>query len=211
MPHDLALDEAEVADLLPPDRMTTALRRQARGWPAVLGLAAYARRTDVPTTVESLSAALYEFLAEELFDNATVEVRRGLTALAVLPPLSLDELVQFAEVGEIGRQLSPSGLAYESEGLIEVHPLAREFLLTKLRERVDSDLLVRRAFEYALEDKELRPRVRTRIGSSVLTSFLKISSQLRTRHSLRQDESRLSLNLAVTRRLGNSYETVSRI
>ncbi len=141
--QDLALDDDEVADLLPPDRMTTALRRQARGWPAVLGLAAYARTTDVPTTVESLSAALYEFLAEELFDNATVEVRRGLTALAVLPPLSLDQLVQLAEVGEIGRQLSPSGLAYESDGLIEVHPLAREFLLAKLRERVDSDLLVR--------------------------------------------------------------------
>ena len=69
----------------------------------MLGLAAYADGADVPTTVESLSAALYEFLAEELFDNATVDVRRGLTALAVLPPLRLDELVQFAEVGEIGR------------------------------------------------------------------------------------------------------------
>ena len=41
-PPSSPLDEAEVAQLLPPDRRTAGLRRQARGWPAVIGLAAHA-------------------------------------------------------------------------------------------------------------------------------------------------------------------------
>ena len=84
----LALDESEVAQLLPPDRRTAELRRQARGWPAVIGLAAHARLADVDLTADALSEQLYDYLAEELFECAGEEVRGWLTALAVLPPLS---------------------------------------------------------------------------------------------------------------------------
>ena len=61
--HDLALDQAEVADLLPPDRMTTALARQARGWPLCLGSGLRSRDRCSDDSGES-AAALYEFLAE---------------------------------------------------------------------------------------------------------------------------------------------------
>jgi ATP/maltotriose-dependent transcriptional regulator MalT len=151
---ELALDEAEVAELLPPDRRTAELRRQARGWPAVIGLAAHARLADVDLTADALSEQLYDYLAEELFECAGEEVRGWLTALAVLPPLTPRELSDF--LGEIAgppQQVVATGLAYEAQGRIEVHPLAREFLLAKLQERGDAHRTAVRAFELALSSK----------------------------------------------------------
>jgi ATP/maltotriose-dependent transcriptional regulator MalT len=147
---DLALDEAEVAELLPPDRRTAALRRHARGWPAAIGLAAHARLADVDLTVSSLSEQLYEYLAEELFECAGDQVRAWLAALAVLPPLDPGELAGFLGAEGAPRQVVATGLAYESSGRIEVHPLAKDFLLAKLLERSDARDVGTRAFELAL-------------------------------------------------------------
>ena len=147
---DLALDDAEVAELLPPDRRTAALRRQARGWPAVLGLAAYSNASDVPLTADALSATLYDYFAEELFDSASHDVQRALTAFSVLSPLTVDELADFIGVREPAAQVVSSGLAYETDGRIEVHPLARDFLLAKLKDRPDVDAVARAAFASAL-------------------------------------------------------------
>jgi len=151
---ELALDETEVAQLLPPDRRTAELRRQARGWPAVIGLAAHARLADVDLTADALSEQLYDYLAEELFECAGEEVRGWLTALAVLPPLTPRELSEF--LGQLvapAQQVIATGLAYEAQGRIEVHPLAREFLLAKLKERRDAHRMALLAFEFALSSK----------------------------------------------------------
>ncbi len=150
---ELALDEAEVAQLLPPDRRTAALRRHAHGWPAVIGLAAHARLADVDLTASSLSEQLYGYLAEELFECAGDQVRGWLAALAVLPPLDPMELSAFLEADAAPRQVVATGLAYEVDGRIDVHPLAKDFLLAKLMERRDARDVATNALELALSKR----------------------------------------------------------
>jgi len=149
---DLALDELEVAQVLPPDRRTVALRKQARGWPALIALGAHAQAAQVELTPDVLAATLYEYFAEELFDGAPTEVRACLTTLAVSPqgrapspPLRGRE--------RLLAQVVATGLAYVDGGVVRVHPLAREFLLTKFRERPDARQVATEAFEAALEDR----------------------------------------------------------
>ena len=134
-----------------------------------------------------------------MFDNAPVEVRRGLTALAV-DPLSLDELVQFAEVGEIDARFRQVGSPMSPrDGSKFIRWLAT--LAHKAEREGGFGLLVRRAFEYALGTRTMTTRL-TFTASSVLMNCLKISSRLRTRHPLRLNESQLSPNLALMRRPG---------
>ena len=147
---ELALDDAEVAQLLPPDRRTAALRREARGWPAVIGLAAHSRLSDVALTTEALSGQLYDYFAEELFERAPPDVRRWLTLVAALPALAPGELSEFLGADGAAAQVAATGLAYESDGRIEVHPLARTFLIAKLKERDDAREVGVAAFDLAL-------------------------------------------------------------
>jgi ATP/maltotriose-dependent transcriptional regulator MalT len=148
---ELALDEEEVAQLLPPDRRTAALRRQARGWPAVIALAAHARLADVALTVETLSEQLYNYLAEELFESLGSDFQRWLTSVAVLPPLPPAELSTFLGADGAAERVVATGLAYEADGRVEVHPLARTFLVAKLRERSDAREIGIAAFEVAID------------------------------------------------------------
>jgi ATP/maltotriose-dependent transcriptional regulator MalT len=147
---ELALDEREVAQLLPPDRRTAALRREARGWPAVIGLAAHARLVDIDLTPDSLSEQLYDYLAEELFECAGEDVQRWLATLAVLPRLRPAELDAFLGSQGASQEVITSGLAYEAGGLIDVHPLAKDFLLAKLMERPEARDVSGMAFDLAL-------------------------------------------------------------
>ena len=151
---DLALDDSEISQLLPPDRRTVGLRSQARGWPAVIALAAHAGASDLPLSADAISATLYEYFAEELFEHASREVQRCLTAMAVLPPLNADELRAFVNVENVADQVVATGLAYEAGGRVEVHPLARAVLLTKLRDQED-------ALEVMRASCDLAPRPRT--------------------------------------------------
>ncbi|HEY7551822.1 MAG TPA: hypothetical protein VH913_20160, partial [Hyphomicrobiaceae bacterium] len=43
-----------------------------------------------------------------------------------------------------------TGLAYETSGRIDVHPLAKDFLLAKLAERADCRELANKAFDLAV-------------------------------------------------------------
>ena len=148
---ELALDDDEVAELLPPDRRTAALRRQARGWPAVIGLAAYANSADVPLTADALSDTLYDFLAEEMYERASSTVQRSLTALAALPPVTPSELSEFLGEPEAVSGVLSTGLAYEDTGRILIHPLARAFLVTKLRDRLDANEVAHAGFNFAYD------------------------------------------------------------
>ncbi len=148
---ELALDDDEVAELLPPDRKTAALRRQARGWPAVIGLAAYANSADVPLTADALSDTLYDFLAEEMYERASSTVQRSLTALAALPPVTPSELSEFLDEPEAVSGVLSTGLAYEDTGRILIHPLARAFLVTKLRDRFDANEVAHMGFNFAYD------------------------------------------------------------
>jgi ATP/maltotriose-dependent transcriptional regulator MalT len=145
---ELAFDDDEVRQLLPPDRGTSTLRKQARGWPAVIGLASHLQASDVRVSPEALSVTLYDYFAEELFERTRPDVQRGLTALAVLPQLDRGEVLEL--VGVDPAELLPTGLAYEVNGMVGVHPLAQAFLLAKLREGGDTSSVREKAFELAL-------------------------------------------------------------
>ena len=66
--NELALDENEVAELIPSGKLSAALKRQAGGWPAVIGLAAHVDSLSLPSGIDALSAALYDYFAEELYE-----------------------------------------------------------------------------------------------------------------------------------------------
>ncbi len=150
---ELALDDHEVAELLPPSRRTAALRRQAHGWPAVIALASYSESSDVPLSVDALSATLYDYFAEELYERAPPGVQRTLTEIALLPPLESEELAEFLQEKATATPVLATGLAYESDGRIEIHPLARAFLLTKVRAREDWRAAVTKSIDLAIEKR----------------------------------------------------------
>jgi ATP/maltotriose-dependent transcriptional regulator MalT len=148
---ELALDEIEAAQLLPADRRTSSLKRQARGWPAVIALAAHARRSEVEYDESGLARTLYDYFAEELFDGSSPDVRRCLTAVVVLPAVTRAELAAFAGLTlDAPAQAIATGLAYEVDDRLEAHPLAREFLREKLREQPDGQRMIRAAYALSL-------------------------------------------------------------
>ena len=152
-PPDLALDDEETAELLPATRHSTALREHARGWPAVIALAARSRSADMPLTADTLAESLYDYFAEELFEQATPAVQRLLTRIALLPPLNPDELSAYLSEPTAVTQVLSTGLVQRREGVIEVHPLARAFLLTKVRDEGDLLEMTRASIELCLSKR----------------------------------------------------------
>jgi LuxR family maltose regulon positive regulatory protein len=117
----------------------------ADGWPAVIGLAALLPGEVNPTS--DVQSALFDYVAQELFDKLDADVQRHLVLLSMPSTLS-PELVQ-AAVGEAAeRVLSSSinaGLMTTREGQdLEIHPLCRAFLQQKVwdigvgKDRIDA-------------------------------------------------------------------------
>jgi ATP/maltotriose-dependent transcriptional regulator MalT len=108
----------------------------ARGWPAVIGLAAI-RGTTGGDSAPDEPAALYRFYATELFGSADSELQRALLFLASgadsdravairLLGNGIDEIILAARRRGF---VSPDG-----NGWISIHPLLRDFLLSRLTE-----------------------------------------------------------------------------
>ena len=114
----------------------------------MIGLASHLQVSDVRVSHEALSVTLYDYFAEELFERAPLEVQRGLTGLAVLPQLDRSELHEL--IGVDPADLVATGLAYEVNATVGVHPLAQTFLLAKLRETEDTVAVQEKAFDLAL-------------------------------------------------------------
>jgi LuxR family transcriptional regulator, maltose regulon positive regulatory protein len=117
----------------------------ADGWPAVIGLAALLPGEVNPTS--DVQSALFDYVAQELFDKLDADVQRHLVLLSMPSTLS-PELVRSA-VGEAAeRVLSSSinaGLMTTREGQdLEIHPLCRAFLQQKVwdigvgKDRIDA-------------------------------------------------------------------------
>ena len=137
----LAMEDAEAQAVLGrKDRSTEDLITRAKGWPAVLGLAALAGELDVPEG--HLPQALYDYFAEELVQAVSPEVQVALTRLATFPPLSIDLSAKL--LGELATVALSEGLrigALTRNGVdYELHPLLREFLIAKLQEQEKGDL-----------------------------------------------------------------------
>jgi LuxR family maltose regulon positive regulatory protein len=148
-----AMTEEESISMLGSRSGLAEFARQAEGWPAVLALAASARV--IPSQSEVLPSALHTYLAEEIFQSASIDLQESLIRLALLPSLSTVVIEAYLGVD------SPS-LIQEARDLgflagdepPTFHPLLREFLLSKLAERLDSRAQVHEAVEWSLHEEQ---------------------------------------------------------
>ena len=105
---------------------------RARGWPAVIGLAA--QHGSAGLEVDLPSDDLYGFFAEDLFRRATTEVQEALILLAL--GADSNPGVSRALLGEKHDAIVASawehGFLGPETGRLEIHPLLRVFLLDRL-------------------------------------------------------------------------------
>jgi LuxR family maltose regulon positive regulatory protein len=130
----LAMSNAEAAVVLRARSKSTLsdLLERARGWPAVIGLAALSPQTTIPEA--DLPAALYDFFAEELYQSSSRA--KQLCELALIPDISSDVVGRILgddQASIVLDEASRLGIVTESlEGRLELHPLLRTFLRRKL-------------------------------------------------------------------------------
>lgn len=137
---DLAMTAAESRAMIGRSA-DDALLSQAQGWPAVLALAAALAEKSLPGK-SMLPATLHSYLAEELFSSADEALQSQLVALALLPSLSSKTLrdsfgKRADELVDQARDLGFLGLGDS----VDLHPLLREFLLSKIEEMDDAAVL----------------------------------------------------------------------
>jgi ATP/maltotriose-dependent transcriptional regulator MalT len=127
---ELALDASETAAVLSEAPNATALGEQAHGWPAVIGLAAVANTSGAPPA----NVSLYDFFADELYERASLATQDVLLRLSLLP--GLRRVAVEEKFGSLAlTQATATGLVHETAAVLEVHPLVRAFLHTKVHER----------------------------------------------------------------------------
>ena len=131
-PDALALTVEEVAEAMGVATATPDVLAQARGWPAVIGLLASAKiaAAEPPAAVTPI---LYSFFAEEIFCATTSDVQAALFELALRPDSARAETGRDHSFEDASRKAVDTGLAHIEDGRVTLHPLARCFLLEKIR------------------------------------------------------------------------------
>lgn len=142
---ELAMTKGEARDVL--SSLEEVKREQlvalADGWPAVLGLASRSRSLSLPE--DSLPPVLYEYIAEELFDEAPPQMQKFLCQLAMVAGVSpelADDLIGSEAAHEMLSDAENRGFLTSGRQRWTVHPLLRAFLKQKLRSRPDAEHLV---------------------------------------------------------------------
>jgi LuxR family maltose regulon positive regulatory protein len=148
----LAMTEDEANQVLghSTSRSVGSLVALAEGWPAVIGLAAFAKAT--APSGNAVPEALYDYFAEELFQKIKTGVRRRLAMLAVISTLTTDvieEIFGEAEAKLLLDEATRLGFVARQGGAFEMQPLLRAFLLAKFNEspRAFRDDTARRIFD----------------------------------------------------------------
>ncbi len=134
----LAMSDAEAAKLLDgrPGDSVQRLVAQARGWPALIGLASLAMEAAIPD--EHMTEQLYRYFAEEVYRTQESSLRRFMLLASV--PSSLNVAVARSVIDESDASpllegLLDAGLVHPTgEGELSFHPLLREFLRRKLED-----------------------------------------------------------------------------
>jgi ATP/maltotriose-dependent transcriptional regulator MalT len=129
----LAMTEAEAREALGiGSDQGNSLIAHARGWPAVIGLAAalpsIRNQSDVPS-------ALLEFLASEVFDNLEDAVKDALLCLSLSPSGSQSDVVALVGAGgekAVEPAVVAGFFAPATPDTSELHPLLRTFLRNRL-------------------------------------------------------------------------------
>src|SRR5262249_19442100 len=131
---ELALTREEVLKVIGRRaREANDILERTRGWPAVVGLAAQTN-AQLASPTDAAATTLFRYFAEELFRARSSEFQEQLLTLALLPNVSRDlvELALHADSRSIIGEAIESGLATVGAESAELHPLVREYLLTKL-------------------------------------------------------------------------------
>ena len=149
---ELTMTDDEARDVLtwkasPTDE--ARLLEVARGWPAVLGLAAMTATPNLPQD-KLLPRALYDYLATELLAAASAEVQEGLLLLAAASVGNV-EVARLALGDGSDAVLDDAvrrGLALRvDDQSFSLHPLLQELLVTRLKDRrEDFATLIERLF-----------------------------------------------------------------
>ena len=151
---DLAMTLAESNILLESDKSSTPhrLAALAHGWPVVVGLAALLRDAQPPDGV--LPTALYDFFAEELMRSANTALQDNLVTLALLPALTPRSLqAAFGDTANsVLEEASNLGAIASLNDHFELHPLLRDFIITRLQTQPDAVRRVRSAVHDAIEE-----------------------------------------------------------
>ncbi len=132
----LALTQEETGEVLYGRASeAAAIWARTKGWPSVIRLAALTGNLALPE--DALPPALHQYFAEELLQAASTSAREGLVKLAALPTLDthLINLALGAKAESVCKEGVELGLlSRDPAGLLELHPLLRTFLDTKLRD-----------------------------------------------------------------------------
>jgi len=140
---DLAMTRAEVEQILPQNdhNQIPSWASEIDGWPALIGLAA--RTSTAVRPPAAVAEALHTFFAQELFDAAPADLRRALVKLALLPILTrglAQEALEQDPSLVLEEGANAGFLTHEGGHAYTLHPLLREFLLTKTTLLVDREL-----------------------------------------------------------------------
>lgn len=133
-PGPLALSDSEATHVLRDLRGSQRdhVIRRARGWPAMIRLAALTGAASIPDG--ALLPALHQYFAEELFQVCSPALRTSLLKLAALPTLSR-RLVHIV-LGDSSERLIAEAielgfLSHALDDQFELHPLLATFLRAK--------------------------------------------------------------------------------
>ena len=134
---DLALTPTESASVLgvKRDDSLVALLEVTKGWPVVTGLAAVTGGSAVPELPSPDD--LYEFLADEVFNSASPDLRALLCQLAFVSSPTLDvarHLVDEGTADELLEEAERLGLVERERERLGLHPLLRDFLKVRFAE-----------------------------------------------------------------------------
>jgi DNA-binding NarL/FixJ family response regulator len=138
----LAMDSSEAAEVLGSHAAQSAsgLVALANGWPAVIGLASVSA-AELVGDEDPVPETLYRFFAEEVFGSLGDDVQAGLTMLSQVPVLDreLAGALLGSEADPICQAALDVGILVERGTALELHPLARSFLVERSAELARPD------------------------------------------------------------------------
>jgi DNA-binding CsgD family transcriptional regulator len=153
------MSDVEAHEVLPNggERASTLVER-AKGWPAVIGLAALTDSLTLPE--DQLPAKLYDYFAEEVYLQAEPAVRWGLCQLAIAPTITIEvsQTLFGQEAGALilEHALRLGVLSSDNEKRYALHPLLRSFLETKVSDHAAESVsaVVSRLEDFLLEHSD---------------------------------------------------------
>ena len=157
--NSLAMTHEEAAAVMPDIAATPGVVALADGWPAVVGLASLMPE---PTLMSGMTAglpeALYDYLAEELYQSLPPPIQDSMCLIAVAGVRSrqlIEQLLPARDREKTLRDVVDAGwLTTDADGKLELHPLLEAFLRQKLDE---APTTATRAKEQAHRPRRSRP------------------------------------------------------